>query len=177
MTPQLALAILTVSEAGWESYNDMLGIHAVVLRTQERIQGGSYVNAAGSYARRLIGRQGQISRPWLWGLNPRGTEPAQWPVDQWISTPSGAERRPHAPWAIYRERWLGLYARAGEVVTLRLADWETWGPCERVPDDWGGSMDMERARRLGLVQVECADTANAFFVRPSTLAAEEQLGG
>jgi hypothetical protein len=176
MTPQLALAVLTVSEAGWEAEADMLGIHAVILRTQQRI-GGSYVGAAGAYARRLIGRQGQISRPWLWDLNSRGTEPARWPTETWVSTSRGAERRPHAPWSVFRERWLATYERAGQVVEYRLDDWSTWGPCDRVPDDWGGAMDMERARRLGLVQLACPGTANAFFVRPSTLEDEEQLGG
>jgi hypothetical protein len=173
MTPQLALAVLTVSEAGWEEYPDMLGIHAVILRTQERIQ-SSYVTAAGSYARRLIGRQGEITRPWLWDLNAQGTAPARWPVDAWVRTSRGAERQPHAPWSAFRERWLRTHERAGEVVALRLDDWAQWGMCERVPDDWGGSMDIERAMRLGLVPVNCGETKNHFFVRPSTLAREQE---
>jgi len=176
MTPQLALAVLTVSEAGWEADADMRGIHAVILRTQQR-QGGTYVGAARTYARRLIGQQGDINRPWLWGLNPQGREPEQWPTEVWVSTREGSERRPHARWAAYRERWLNTYERAGVVVQYTLDTWDSWGPCDTIPDDWGGAMDMERARRLGLVQLSCQGTQNYFFIRPSTLAASEQLGG
>lgn len=179
MTPQLALATLSVSEAGWEADVDMRGIHAVILRTQARAPGSSYVRAASMYSKRLIGRQGPISRPWLWGLNPRGTEPDQWPDDVWMRARQGTEtvvvRRDHAPWSAFRERWNRTYVRAGEVSEYTLENWDDWAPCESVPDDWGGDMDLERAQRLGLIPIACDGSINHFFVRPSTLA--EQLGG
>lgn len=182
ITPQLALALLTVSEEGWldcdeSDCNDapMRAVHAVIANGAER-QGLRYVTYAASYARGLIGRQRLIQRPWLWGLRPDGRQPDAWPTE--VSVRGRVVR--HAPWSAYRERWLRTYERAGAVVQLSLEDWRTWVPCDRIPDDWGGSMDRARAERLGLVEVACEGTRNSFYVRPSTLAAEadeEPLGG
>jgi hypothetical protein len=181
MTPQLALAVLTWSEAGlvtrsetedgvaWSDDADMRGIHAVLLAGAER-HGMRYLSYAAAYARRLIGRQGTISRPWLWELRPDGRQPTQWPTEVWVSRASGAVRTAHAPWAVYRQRWLDTYARAGEVSALTLDTWHEWGVCSEPPDDWGGSVDRERAARLGLIRLECEGTRNDFYLRPSTVA-------
>lgn len=178
MTPQLALAILTVHEAGWEADADMRGIHAVILRMQERNASSSYVGAASAYARRLLGGQGETNRPWLRSLNPEGTQPEGWPDVTWVRTSSGESlRRRYPPWSAYRAIWLRTYARAGEVVQYRLDDWASWGPCSDIPDDWGGSIDRERAQRLGLIRLSCASTRNDFYMRPSTIASRESLGG
>lgn len=171
ITPALALATLTVSEAGWEADVDMRGIHAVLLRTQERAS-STYTTAARLYARRVIGRERDISRRWLWGLNPRGTEPEAWPTEAWVRRHGELVRVPHPRWSVYRERWLNTYARAEEVVEYTFATWGEWGPCDRIPDDWGGDMDMERATRLDLTEVSCPDAENHFFIRPSTAAAD-----
>lgn len=183
LTPQLALATLTWSEAGlvtrtvaedgtvtWSDDGDMRGIHAVLLRGSERA-GVSYLRFAALYARRLIGRQGSINREWLWDLRPDGREPARWPTTVTVRRRGVVEVRRHAPWSAFRERWLNTYERAGEVVRLGLDTWADWGVCTEPPDDWGGDMDHERAMRIGLVQLDCDEGVdNRFYLRPSTIA-------
>jgi hypothetical protein len=174
ITPQLALATLTWSEAGlvsrqelngrvrWGQDGDMRAIHAVILRGAERMD-TTYMGFARMYARRLLGGRGNINRRWLWDLHPDGSEPTGWPRTVVVR---GSEQ-PHPPWESYRTRWLNTYERAGEVVQMQLHNWRSWGPCEEVPDDWGGAMDHERAERIGLQLLECDDSVqNNFYVRP-----------
>lgn len=178
LTPQLALARVTASEAGWsEDLNDMAAIHHVLLRGAARRRStgreswqASYLSFASRYSRRLLTGVGTIQRPWLRDLSPDGSEPEGWPSERWVSvTRDGVrvlERRPHASWGAYRGRWMALYARAGEQVQMRLNDWDEWSPCAEEPDHWGGSMDRDRADRMGLVEVDCGDTANDFYRWP-----------
>jgi hypothetical protein len=182
MTPQLALAVLSWSEAGlvtrtvsedgtamWSDDADMRGIHAVLLNGAARHE-MRYLTYAASYARRLIGGQGTITRPWLRELRPDGREPTQWPTEAWVRRGGAVTRQPHAPWSVYRQRWLDTYERAGEVVALTLDTWHEWGVCQEPPEDWGGEVDDARAERIGLVRLECDGTRNRFYLRPSTVA-------
>lgn len=183
MTPQLALATLTWSEAGlvtrtvsedgvvtWSDDGDMRGIHAVLLRGAERTD-TSYLRFAAMYARRLIGREGGINREWLWDLRPDGREPARWPTTVRVQRGDTVEIRPHAQWGAFRDRWLNTYERAGEVVQLGLDTWADWGVCSEPPDDWGGDMDHARATRIGLIQLECDERLdNRFYLRPSSIS-------
>jgi hypothetical protein len=188
MTPQHILAVLTVSESGWvtreesedgvvswSNDRDMHGIHAVLLRGVQRT-GLSYEAFARSYARGVIGRRRAISRTWLWGLHPDGRRPATWPESIWVTDPDTGRlvSRRHAEWSTFSGRWGWTYARAGEVVALSLDTWSDWGPCADLPpDDWGGDMDHGRAMRIGLVEIGCGETANHYYLRPSTIAARE----
>lgn len=188
LTPRLALARLAVSEGPWvrrvetedgtttwSQDADMRGIHGVILRGMERHQ-TTYLGFARQYARRLIGRQGEINRPWLWGLNPTAGEPDRWPAEVTVCRGGTCSIVPHAPWTAYRQRWLDTYERAGEVAELTLATWDAWGPCPRPADDWGGAViDAARAARLGLVRIEgCEPAQSAFYLRPSTIRAEQE---
>lgn len=182
MTPVLALAALSWSESGlvsrieaedgtvtWENDEDMRAIHAVLLRGSERERVG-YLSFARMYARGVVGRARPIERRWLWGLDPSGAEPIGWPSHHWRRRGDRLEREEHAPWSAFRARWLAHYAHAQEVQRLRLDTWAEWGPCEAIPDDWGGAMDRARAERLRLIPVECGPTDNDFYIRPSSAA-------
>lgn len=58
--------------------------------------------------------------------------------------------------------------RAAEVVaTYTIETIDDWSICMRPVHDWGGWMDRARAERIGLVAVDCGDTANDFYCRPS----------
>lgn len=175
ITPQLALALVTVSEEGWLSCESdvcddagMRAIHAVLANGAQR-HSVSYVSYAGWYARGVIGRQREIGRPWLWGLRPDGAEPTHWPAHVF----RGGRRVPHPPWSAYRARWLRTYEHAGSVARLRLDDWSSWGPCNAIPTDWGGTMDQERAERLRMAALSCEGTRNTFYIRRSLIPEED----
>lgn len=182
MTPALALATVTWSESGLVTEEmaedgtvtligdeDMRGIHGVFLRGADRT-GLSYLSFARSYASGVLGRRRAINRRWLWGLNEAGTRPAEWPSATPRTRADGRiEMEPHAPWSAFQARWMTTLTHAREVVALDLETWSSWGPCDSVPDDWGGVMDRERARRLRLIELECADTDNDFYMRPSSV--------
>jgi len=70
---------------------------------------------------------------------------------------------------------MAVFARAQEVVRgLSLENISEWGVCEDPVHDWGGSMDRHRAERLRLIEVECGDTANDFYARPSLVSDAEE---
>lgn len=144
------LARISVHEAGWEDTGDMEAIFGVLSVGGERA-GISWRSFARSYARRL--HAGSVSRLWASQLNERCAEPPSWPGP------------PHAPWSAYRERCEAVMVRAREV----LSGARVHG-CPVPPEDWGGRVDRARARRLGLVRIECArgdvDTRNDFYLRP-----------
>jgi len=159
----LALARICVSEAGWSCFEtgDGYGIHEVLLRGSER-ESLRYTTYARSYAGRVMGARPHEHPRLLWVMNLRadGGAPAHWPT-----TRGNAE--PHAPWSSYRQRWVEVLSRAREVVTFTLDDIDDWGVCDDPAHDWGGWMDRERAARIGLLPVQCGDTRNDFYSRPS----------
>jgi hypothetical protein len=175
--PALALARICVSEAGWTCFEtgDGMGIHEVILRGAER-HGLSYSSYARSYSS-AAGREREHMTDrarWVRELNERGTAPESWPRHTYARTQDGTTRlRPAPSWGRYRERWLAVLARAREVVrAYNLSNIESWGVCQSAVHDWGGSMDRERAERLRLIEVECGDTRNDFYARPSLVANE-----
>lgn len=175
LTPAVALARLCISEAGWECFDrgDGLGIHEVIGRGAAH-QGLRYETYARSYARRLFGaRPHDVQRlRWVGQLTPACTEPADWPTTTTVRRGGRVEVVPHAPWSSYRARCLAIFERAAEVVHEHtLDDVDEWGVCDRPVHDWGGWMDRDRARRIGLVPVACgtadASPRNDFYCRPS----------
>jgi hypothetical protein len=175
MSPELALARLCVSEAGWTCWEtgDGLGIHEVMLRGSART-GLRYETYARSYARRLFGaRPHDLPRlRWVGQMEPSGAEPSAWPRSMTRRVRGSVRVEPHAPWSAYRARWLAVLARAREVMSeLTLDDVDEWGVCDRPVHDWGGWMDRARAERIGLVPVDCGlsggSTRNDFYCRPS----------
>lgn len=89
--------------------------------------------------------RGQTTRPWVLWLRRDGTRPWLWPEG--------------ASWERARPRWLRVLDIADRVVRGEIT-----ANCE--PEFWGGEMDHGRAERLRLVEVDCGDTRNRFYVSP-----------
>lgn len=141
----LWLARICVSESGWDSPADCSAI-LEVLRWGGYHHGTHWLTHAQSYSRRLFGGA-RRHRGWPSHLRVDGEEPEQWP-----ST---------VAWSAYRARWLSILATARRMAAHPTAN------CEEAPTDWGGRVDLDRARRLGMVPVSCGATRNWFFVRRS----------
>lgn len=178
ISPALALARICVSEANFNCFDtgDGLAIHEVLLRGAER-HGMSYVSYARAYSGRVVGDRiptGERGR-WLRELSPDGSAPPSWPRHTFIHRGENVDVRPAVPWSHYRADWMAVYARAQEVVRgLSLENLSEWSVCEAPVHDWGGSMDRLRAERLRLIEVECGDTANDFYARPSLVSEEDE---
>ena len=178
LSPALALARICVSEANWECFTrgDGLAIHEVLLRGAER-HGMSYVSFARAYSGRVVGDRvptGERGR-WLRELSPDGSAPPSWPRHTFTHRAGVVDIHPAVPWSHYRADWLAVYARAQEVVrNFSLSNIDEWGVCEAPVHDWGGSMDRLRAERLRLIEIECGETANDFYARPSLVAEAEE---
>lgn len=165
----LVLARVCVHEAGWEDAGDCEAIHAVLAGGAAR-HGLNFRAYAFAYSGRAL--RGLTSRPWAAQLDESGGAPSAWPRVSTVRRGGVAVVVEHAPWSAYRDRWLAALERAQSIV----AGERTHG-CEREPHDWGGAVDMERARRLGLIEVDCSRgdvaTRNRFYLRPSLLRGEE----
>lgn len=148
----LTLARVCAHEAGWSAFADCAAIYDV-LRGGAARYGMSLTAYAHSYSGRAL--RAQTSRPWVATLRADGGEPVAWPAS-------------YGPWARYRASWLALldYARALVAGTVS-------SDCEEPPHDWGGDMDSDRAERLGLIPIECGQTRNRFYLRPSLVADRE----
>ena len=173
-SPALLLARVCVSEAGWNCWDngDGLGIHEVFLRGAER-HGMSYAGFARSYSSAAGRERTHLSERmrWVRELAADGSAPPSWPAHRYIRREGRVEVRPSIPWSHYREAWLAVLARAEQVVRdYTLTNIVDWRVCEAPVHDWGGAMDRERATRIGLVEVECGDTRNDFYARPSLIA-------
>lgn len=177
LTPALFLARVSVNEAGWTSFEtgDMVAIHEVFLRGAT-FQQVSYLAYATHYSQRVAGLRPSTSGRIAWTMNLRsdGREPTNWPrYVEGRRAPTGdgpVQVRPHPAWSNFRAGWLATLAHAAEVVTWTLDDHDEWGRCDGEVHDWGSPrLDRARAERLGLIEVECGDTANDFWARPSRL--------
>jgi hypothetical protein len=171
ITPALALARICVSEAGWACFEtgDGMGIHEVILRGAARHR-MSYAGFARSYSSAAGRERAHLTTRmrWVRELNERGEAPPSWPTQHHVRRRGVIEVRPSPPWSRYREPWLAVLARARNVVrAYSLNNIESWGVCQSAVHDWGGSMDRARAERLRLIEVECGDTRNDFYARPS----------
>lgn len=167
LTPELALARICVSEAGWEATDDCAAIHHVLLRGAEHRGGGrrAYVSFASSYSHRLLTGDGQIQRPWLRQLDTSGSEPGLWGFRRMRD--GSLSRVDCPPWRAYRERWMAVLERARTLVReRRLDDADEWSPCDEEPHHWGCPLpcvDHERATRAGWRQISCGNTVNEFW--------------
>lgn len=174
LTEQLALARICASEAGlperrpeggWRFYDDCPAIHSVIEFGASQMDMG-WLGFARAYSRRVVGQTITGPRAWVAHLRPDGAEPHGWPTQRFVPQRDGTVRvERHAPWAAYREAWLALYDHAGAVLRGEVV-----APCEGPVSDWGGSMDAERAARIGLIPVMCGTTRNNFYLRPSWAA-------
>lgn len=149
----LVLARVCVHEAGWTSIADCAAIHEVLRNGAERTH-MSFASYAHAYSGRALA--GRTTRPWVIELHASGAAPHGITSGQW-----------HAR----RADWLALLEHARSIV----AGDEASGCAEPV-HDWGSpTHDRERARRLGLVPVDCGDTRNDFYARPSQRGAQREF--
>jgi len=155
----LLLARICVHEAGWEAEADCAAIHEVLVRGAEREE-LSYRTYAYNYAGRAL--RGETSRSWVASLREDGREPEGWPETSIRRDGDTVSVVPHAPWSAYRDRWLATLEMA-----RRVHAGEIRAACAEPVHDWGGRVDRSRARRLGLIEVECGDTRNDFYARPA----------
>lgn len=175
ISPHLALARICVSEAGWTCFEtgDGVAIHEVLLRGALR-HGMRYGTFAATYSPRATGVEASRLRPWIGSLREDGDTPYSWPrIISRTRRDGTVAVEPHPPWSHYRDRWLAVLERAREVVRLSLGDVDEWGVCAQPVHDWGGAMDRDRARRIGLIEIECGDTSNDFYARPSLARADD----
>jgi hypothetical protein len=142
---QLALARVAVSEAGLLATEDEIAaIHAVLRARCERCR---LLTSARAYSSRVFDARRTDPRAWVAFLDPRGIRPTHWPRGM--------------DWNAYRLNWLHVYELAGRATRGELPH-----RCDESPVHWGGSVDRERAQRMGLVRVNCGDTRNDFYVLP-----------
>lgn len=146
----LVLARICVSEAGWSAPQDCAAIFQVlrnVRRNDETLMG------AMRRASRVVSEMKDPTtrrHRWLVNLHLDGTEPDHFPeVANW-------ERH-------YRHRWFDVIAHA-----RALIEGEAHAhPCPGAVIAWGGDMDDYLALQRNLIRVDCGDTANTFWKRPS----------
>lgn len=144
----LLLARICVSEASWACMEtgDGAAIYHV-LRYRAARRGQPWRVAARAYSPRATGTIAPRTPrgAWVAQLREDGRQPDAWPS--------------RVSWSAYRERWLSVLAEARRVVAEGVAS-----PCAEQPEHWGGRVDRERARRLGMRRIECGPTRNDFYV-------------
>ncbi len=135
----LALARLTVHEAGWDSPADVGLIHGVLRGIQERDRVSfrrAVELASPPWAR------GATAPRWALALRADGEQPRWWAA---------------ASWPAHRDRWLALLEHARRVVGGEIP-----GPCREPPRVWGSPEDvargLERGRRW--IDAGCEGTRN-----------------
>lgn len=164
------LARIVVHETGWDDTGDAEAIYAVLVEGGER-EGVTWQRYARRYSRRL--HRGEVSRRWAAELTEACTRPPSWPSVVTVRRRDGSlEVRSHLRWGAYRGRCVAVMVRVREV----LAGERVHG-CERAPHDWGGRVDRARARRLGLIEINCSrgdvETVGDYYERPSLAAGVE----
>lgn len=161
----LLLARICVHESGWDSPQDCAAIHQVLLAGSAR-EGMTYRSYMYSYAGRAL--RGETARAWVANLREDGREPDGWPRTVVVRREGELRVERHAPWDAFRDRWAIALQNARMVMSGELTH-----TCETPPHDWGGRVDRDRARRLGLIRISCGETRNDFYLRPALVAATE----
>lgn len=134
----------------------------------------AYIMFAHAYSTRVFVPTDTDSNRWAADLRSDGSEPMYWRRSHTVCESDVCRSVRSPAWGRSdRDAWLYVYGLATELVAHGLDDVRTWSPCEGPVDDWGGRMDHEHARSIGLVPVACGDvtnTANTFYARPGRIA-------
>jgi hypothetical protein len=144
--------------------DDCYLIHQVLLRGAERMLEASprrsfssrYFAFAVAYShQRFLVPLPTDGNRWAMDLHPDGHEPQGWHGVAWG----------HA-----RPAWRFAWELTGGIARMTLEDFEGPGAlwtCSEAITDWGGRMDSEHARTVGLIQIACDGvTVNTPYVRP-----------
>lgn len=143
-----------------------------ILAVMDSLRGQmSRVEMMVNYAPRRVFPGSETARQrWISELRLDGTRPPSWP------RPRGRRFYQHPGWQGYGcPRWLAT-VDAVRALLRRHPDRVEAGPCDEVPDHWGGAMDDHRAIQAGWRRVQCGrgNTLNRFWVVPERAA--QRLG-
>jgi hypothetical protein len=134
----------------------------------------AYIMFAHAYSTRVFDPTPTDANRWAADLRSDGSEPMFWRRSRTVCEDEVCRSVRSPAWSGGdRDAWLYVYGIASELVTHDLADVRVWSPCESEIDDWGGRMDHEHARSIGLIPVACGpagNTANTFYARPGRVA-------
>jgi len=140
----------------------------------------AYIMFAHAYSTRVFDPMPTDSNRWAADLRSDGSEPAFWRRSFTVCEDEVCRAARSPAWTSGdRDAWLYVYGLATQLVAQTLDDVRTWSPCESEIDDWGGRMDHEHARSIGLIPVACGATgmtANTFYARPGRVAMRERQG-
>lgn len=172
---------------------DCAAIHEVLLRGAHHMQAArreraaregrvepplpphrAYIMFAHAYSTRVFAPTPTDANRWAADLRSDGSEPMFWRRSRTVCEGEVCRSVRSPAWGHSdRDAWLFVYSLATDLVTRGLDDVRLWSPCESEVDDWGGRMDHEHARSIGLVPVACGttgNTANTFYARPGRVA-------
>ncbi|MFO0682791.1 MAG: hypothetical protein U0234_12095 [Sandaracinus sp.] len=139
----------------------------------------AYVLFAHAYSTRIFDPTDTDTNRWAADLRSDGSEPARWRTTRTVCRDEVCRSVRSPAWSRSdRDAWLFVLGLARGLVARELDDARTWSPCESEIDDWGGRMDHDHARSIGLIPVSCGapgSTANTFYARPGRVAIRERL--
>lgn len=134
----------------------------------------AYIMFAHAYSTRVFDPTPTDANRWAADLRSDGSEPMFWRRSRTVCEDDVCRSVRSPAWGHGdREAWLFVYGLATDLVARGLDDVRVWSPCESEIDDWGGRMDHEHARSIGLIPVSCGmtgTTANTFYARPGRVA-------
>jgi hypothetical protein len=134
----------------------------------------AYIMFAHAYSTRVFDPTPTDANRWASDLRSDGSEPMFWRRSHTVCEGEVCRSVRGPAWrADDRDAWLFVYGIASDLVAHDLSDVRLWSPCASEIDDWGGTMDHEHARSIGLIPVACGaagTTANTFYARPGRVA-------
>ncbi len=138
----------------------------------------AYIMFAHAYSTRVFDPTPTDGNRWAADLRSDGSEPMFWRRSHSVCVADVCRSVSSPAWTHGdRDAWLYVYGLATDLTTHDLNDVRAWSPCESEIDDWGGRMDHEHARSIGLIPVACGhtgNTANTFYARPGRVAIRER---
>lgn len=139
----VVLAILCVSEAGWEPGADCDAIYEVITWRAKQRKDMTFTRMAMAYGRSAFDHHRTDSRAWVVWLNRNLREPKYWPA--------------HLPWSTYQRYWINTLIRAEELLAGTRKSW-----CQA--EHWGApGGNAVQAHRRGWTRVSCGETKNVFW--------------
>jgi hypothetical protein len=147
---RLWLARAMVGEAGWLAKRDHAGIAHVFLRRWRNMR-----------ERWPAMRFRDVIMVYSKSLGDGRSEPT--PRQRWVRTLEGAEApdgwpESKARWHKHVALWQAVLARADAFAAGKLRD-----PCRGLAVNFGGTIDVEIAKRKGLREIDCGETESTFY--------------